>query len=378
MQGKLRTAIILAAGLIAVTYSNIGLNLISPAIAKTTAEPAPATTDGDLLTQAQAIFGKLPASMLGSEHDTPAMIALGKQLYFEKAISINKTQSCNSCHPLDNKGAGADHLKTGKGAKGKSGDRNDPSTLNAGFQIAQFWDGRAATLEDQAKGPPLNPIEMGMANGNAVAKRLKQIGHYPADFKKAFPGQKNPVTFDNFAKAVAAFERTLISRGRLDRFIDGDKQALNEQEMEGMRTFIKIGCVQCHNGPNLGGTTYQKLGMFHAYSNLKDVGRFKITHVESDKYFFKVASLRNVTLTAPYFHDGEVNSLAEAVDKMAYMQLDKKLTDQEIKNILRFLTTLADEKITSASLLKTSADTTVWVPPLTKDIPQGEAGDLVR
>jgi thiosulfate dehydrogenase len=148
--------------------------------------------------------------------------------------------------------------------------------------------------------------------------------------------------------------------------------------MQGMRTFIQIGCVQCHNGPNLGGTTYQKLGVFHAYSNREDVGRFKVTHVESDKYVFKVASLRNVTLTAPYFHDGEVSNLAEAVDKMAYMQLDKKLTDEEIKNILRFMTTLADEKITTAPPLKMSADPAAWVPPLTKDIPQGEAGDLVR
>jgi cytochrome c peroxidase len=357
MQRKLRTSIILAAGLVAVTYSNIGPNLISPAIAESTAAPAPATTDGDLLTQAQSIFGKLPASMPGSERDTPAMIALGKKLYFEKAISINKTQSCNSCHPLDSKSAGADHLKTGKGAEGKSGDRNDPSTMNAGYQIAQFWDGRAATLEDQAKGPPLNPIEMGMANGEAVAKRLKETGHYPADFKKAFPDQKDPVTFDNFAKAVAAFERTLISRGRLDRFIGGDKQALTPQEMDGMRTFIKVGCVQCHNGPNLGGTTYQKLGVFHPYPNRDDVGRFKVTNLEGDKYTFKVASLRNVTLTAPYFHDGEVSNLPEAVKQMAFMQLDKKLKDEEINNILQFLSTLADEKLTTA-------------PPMTTTVPR--------
>jgi len=354
MQTKSRTSIILAAGLIAVAYSDISQNLISPAMAKSTAEALPATTDGDLLTQAQSIFGKLPASMPGSEHDTPAMIALGKKLYFEKVISINKTQSCNSCHPLDNKGAGADHLKTGKGAKGKSGDRNDPSTMNAGYQIAQFWDGRAATLEDQAKGPPLNPIEMGMANGEAVEKRLKEIDHYPVDFGKAFPDQKDPVTFVNFAKAVAAFERTLISRGRLDRFINGDKKALTPQEMSGMRTFISVGCVQCHSGPNLGGTTYQKLGVFHPYANRKDLGRFKVTNLESDKYVFKVASLRNVTLTAPYFHDGEVSNLSKAVTQMAFMQLDKKLKDEELNNILQFLSTLADEKLTSATPMKTT------------------------
>ncbi len=378
MQRKSRTAILLAAGLIAATYLDMGWNLISPAAAQSPAQAAPGTPDGDLLRQAQAVFGKLPASMPGSEHDTPAMISLGKNLYSEKAISINKTQSCNSCHPLNNKGAGADHLKTGKGAEGKSGDRNDPSTMNAGFQIAQFWDGRAATLEEQAKGPPLNPIEMGMATAEAVTKRLKEISHYPADFKKAFPDQKDPVTFDNFAKAVAAFERTLISRGRFDRYIAGDKQALTGQEMEGMRTFIQIGCVQCHNGPNLGGTTYQKLGLFHAYPNDKDLGRFKVTKLETDKFVFKTSSLRNVTLSAPYFHDGEVGNLAEAIDKMAYLQLDKKLKDKQINNILRFLTTLADEKLTTTAPMKVNAPPTAWVAPLMKDIAQGETGEMVR
>ncbi|PKO32661.1 MAG: cytochrome C peroxidase [Betaproteobacteria bacterium HGW-Betaproteobacteria-7] len=378
MQRKVLTSLIMMAGLIAVGYSDFGRNLISPATAKSTAEAVPGTPDGDLLIQARAIFGKLPAAMPGSENDTPAMITLGKKLYFEKAISINKTQSCNSCHPLDNKGAGADNLKTGKGAEGKFGNRNDPATMNAGFQIAQFWDGRAATLEEQAKGPPLNPIEMGMANGEAVAKRLKEIAHYPADFKEAFPGQKDPVTFDNFAKAVAAFERTLISRGRFDRFIDGDKQALTKQEMDGMRTFINVGCIQCHNGPNLGGTTFQRMGVFHAYADREDMGRFKVTKLESDKYIFKTPVLRNVTLTAPYFHDGGVGNLAEAVDQMAYLQLDKKLTNEEINNVLRFLTTLADEKLTTTPPMKVNAPPTAWVPPQMKDIPQGDAGDLIR
>lgn len=395
MRKKLGPAIFLITGLSALIFSNMGGNLISQASAKSTTETpkktaksqavaaartikaVPGTPDGVLMMQAQALFGKLPATMPGSEQDTPAMIALGEKLYFEEAISINKTQSCNSCHPIDNKGAGVDHLKTGKGAEGKSGDRNDPPTMNAGFQFAQFWDGRAATLEDQAQGPPLNPIEMGMPNGEAVAERLKDIPEYPADFKKAFPGEKDPVTFDNFAKAVAAFERTLISRGRFDRFMDGDKQALTAQEMEGMRTFINVGCVQCHSGPNLGGMTFQKMGVFHEYSN-KDPGRFKVTNLESDKYVFKVPMLRNVTLSAPYFHDGEVGNLAEAVDMMGYMQLNRELQDEEINNILRFMTTLADAKRTSAPPLEIKGSSAAWVVPLMKDIPQGEEGDLIR
>jgi len=338
----------------------------------------PGTPDGVLLMQAQALFGNLPATMPGSEQDTPAMITLGKRLYFEKNISINRTQSCNSCHFIDNKGAGADNLKTGKGALGKSGDRNDPSTMNAGFQIAQFWDGRAATLEEQAKGPPLNPIEMGMPNAEALVERLNAIEHYPTDFKIAFPGEKDPVTFDNFAIAVAAFERTLISRGRFDRFVAGDKHALTEQEMEGMRTFINVGCVQCHSGPNLGGMTLQKLGVFHGYRNDKDLGRFKLTNLERDKYIFKVTMLRNVTLSAPYFHDGAIGNLAEAVDQMGYLQLNKQLTDEEIESILGFLTTLADAERTTAPPLEVKVSSAAWVAPLMKDIPQGEQGELIR
>ena len=406
MQKKLRAVVVLATGLSALVSSDLGGNLISPASAESTTaahknatkvqeaepsralvNPTPETPDGVLLMQAHALFGKLPATMPGSERDTPAMIALGKKLYFEQGVSINKTQSCNSCHPIDNKGAGADNRKTGKGAEGKFGDRNDPPTLNAGFQIAQFWDGRAATLEQQAQGPPLNPIEMGMPNAAAVVERLNGMQEYPADFKKAFPGDKDPVTFDNFAKAIAAFERTLISRGRFDRLMEGDKQALTGQEMEGMRTFVNVGCVQCHSGPNLGGMTFQKMGVFHAYNNDSDLGRVKVTKLESDKFVFKVPMLRNVTMTAPYFHDGEAGNLAEAVDQMGYLQLDKKLQDVEINAILRFLTTLADTERTTAPPVEPAAPVTpvdaakssaAWTPPQMEDIPQGESGDLIR
>ena len=384
MRKKLGTVVFLVTGLSALIVSDMGGNLISQASAESavdasrTSKAVPGTPDGVLLMQAHALFGKLPATMPGSEQDTPAMIALGKKLYFEKAISINKTQSCNSCHPIDDKGAGADNLKTGKGAIGKSGDRNDPPTMNAGFQIAQFWDGRAATLEEQAQGPPLNPIEMGMPNAEALVERLKGTNHYSADFKQAFPDEKDSVTFDNFAKAVAAFERTLITQGRFDRFMDGDKQAFIEQEMEGMRTFIDVGCVQCHSGPNLGGMTFQKMGVFHEYTNVKDIGRFKVTNLESDKYVFKVPILRNVTLSAPYFHDGEVGNLSEAVDQMGYLQFDKKLKDEEIENILSFLTTLADAERTTAPPIEAKTSSAAWVPPLMKDIPQGEKGDLIR
>lgn len=396
MRKKIGASVFLITGLSALFFFTMGFNLMPQATAQSTAnvqnkevktqavdtsptiKAVPGTPDGVLLMQAHALFGKLPATMPGSENDTPALIALGENLYFEEAISINETQSCNSCHPIDNKGAGADHLKTGLGALGESGPRNDPPTLNAGYQIAQFWDGSAATLADQAKGPPLNPIEMGMPDGESIAKRLKGIASYPAEFEKAFPGEKDPVIFDNFAKAVAAFERTLISRGRFDRLMDGDKQPLTAKEMEGMRTFINVGCVQCHSGPNLGGMTFQKMGVFNDYDNVKDLGRFEVTNLESDKYVFKVPMLRNVTLTAPYYHDGEVGNLAEAVDQMGYLQLDKELKDEELNNILRFLTTLADAELTTAQPLEVKASATDWAPPLMEDVPKGEKGDLIR
>ncbi len=396
MRKALGVVVFSITGLSTLILSDMGSHLMSQASAKPAAEategaansqPAeasrtiiaavPGTPDGVLLMQAHALFGRLPATMPGGEQDTPAMIALGKSLYFETAISINKTQSCNSCHPIDDNGPGADNLKTGRGAIGKSGDRNDPPTMNAGYQIAQFWDGRAPTLEKQAQGPPLNPIEMGMPDAAALVERLKGIDHYPADFKAVFPGEDDPVTFDNFARAVAAFERTLVTRGRFDRFMDGDGQALAEQELAGMRTFIDVGCVHCHSGPNLGGMTFQKLGVFHAYSNTKDPGRFKVTNLESDRYVFKVPMLRNATLSAPYFHDGEVGNLPEAVDRMGYLQLDRKLNDVEIRNILGFLTTLADAERTTAPMAAETISAT-WVPPLMTDVPQGEQGDLIR
>ena len=396
MQKKIGTIVFLVTGLSALFLSNMGGILTSQAADKSIVEvqknaaksqvaeisrtfgAVPGTPDGVLLMQVHALLGKLPVTMPGGEQDTPAMIDLGKKLYFEEGISINKTQSCNSCHPIDNNGIGADNRKTGKGATGKFGDRNDPPTMNAGFQIAQFWDGRAATLEKQSQGPPLNPIEMGMADGEAVVERLKSMKHYLTDFKHAFPGEKDPVTYNNFAKAVAAFERTLISRGRFDHFMDGNKQAITEQEMEGMRTFINVGCVQCHSGPNLGGMTFQKIGVFHEYANKADFGRFKVTNLESDKYVFKVPMLRNVTLSAPYFHDGQMGNLSEAVDQMGYLQLNRKLKDEEINNMLRFFTTLADMERTTAPPIGTKAASALWVPPLMKDIPQGEEGDFIR
>lgn len=296
----------------------------------------------ELQKKAKVSFGEMPDKMPGSEKDTPERIALGKKLYFDTILSINNSQSCNSCHNIEGKSAGVDNLPTSPGALGKNGDRNSPTTLNAGFHFAQFWDGRAKDLKEQAKGPVLNPIEMAMPSPAEVVKRLKAHSEYPDLFAKAFPDEKDPVTYDNMAEAIAAFERTLITYDKLNDFIKGDYKALNKGELEGLALFIENGCTSCHNGVALGGNSFRKLGQVNEYKT-EDLGRYKVTKDPNDKYLFKVPSLRNVALTAPYFHDGSIKTLDEAVKLMAYHQLGKELKEDEVKRIVQFLGTLTDK-----------------------------------
>jgi cytochrome c peroxidase len=280
--------------------------------------------------------------MPGSENDTEARIQLGKKLYFEENISINDTQSCNSCHRVDENLGGVDNLPTSKGAKGDIGGRNAPTTLNAGFHIAQFWDGRAPDLAAQAKGPVLNPIEMGMPDEASVLERLKEH-NYEALFKQAFPDVEQPLTYDNFAEAVAAFERTLITRDRFDDFLAGKRGALSKDEKKGLTLFIKTGCADCHNGALLGGDSYEKMGVVEDYANTEDVGRYAVTKKDEDKYVFKVPSLRNIALTAPYFHDGKAATLEDAVKQMASLQLGEELNQEQVGLIVAFLGSLSDK-----------------------------------
>lgn len=285
----------------------------------------------------------LPDKMPGAEKDTPAMIKLGEKLYFEKRMSINGKQSCNDCHRVDNNFAGVDHEATSPGAEGKRGDRNSPTTLNAGFHFAQFWDGRAKDLEEQAKGPVLNPVEMAMPTEAEVIKRLNEDKEYPKLFKAAFPGEEKPINYDTFARAIAAFERTLITRDRFDDFLKGDDKAITAIELKGLDLFLNTGCITCHTGPTIGGNMYQKIGVIHPYPNQKDLGRIKITNEEWDELRFKVPSLRNVAITWPYFHDGNVAQLNEAVKQMAYMQLGKELTKDEVEALTAFLNAMTDK-----------------------------------
>jgi len=303
-----------------------------------------AATPSELRTGALKVLEPIPEKMPGSENDTPARVKLGRDLFFEKKLSANNTQSCNSCHAVDHNRGGVDNEPTSPGAFGKRGGRNSPTVLNAGFHIAQFWDGRAKTLEDQAKGPVLNPGEMGMPSEAAVVEKLKAEKKYVGAFKKAFPGDSDPVTYDNFAKAVGSFERTLRTHDRFDDFLKGDDKALTAAELKGLDTFLSIGCTTCHTGPLLGGNDYKKLGILNAYENTADKGRIEVTKEDYDEFVFKVPSLRNIALTAPYFHDGSQKTLEQTVQKMAWLQLGKKLSAEETSDLTAFLRALSDKK----------------------------------
>ena len=299
----------------------------------------------ETLKQAKSVFAQIPDKMPGSENDTKELVALGKKLYFEKKLSINDSQSCNSCHLLDAKGKdGVDNEKTSAGALGKKGDRNSPSSLNAGFHIAQFWDGRAKDLAEQARGPILNPVEMGMPSEKAVEDKLKNIPEYQQAFARAYPGVESPITYTNLVNAIAAFERTLVTEDRFDDFLAGDLDAISEDEAKGLQMFMNTGCTACHSGAMVGAAMYQKMGVLKPYKNKEDTGRFKVTGNEADKYFFKVPSLRNVANTSPYFHDGGAATLEEAIKTMGEIQLGRNLDDDTVDLIAKFLGTMSKKK----------------------------------
>lgn len=293
--------------------------------------------------QAVAIFGVLPEA---ADPNSP-MAILGRKLYFETALSASNTISCNSCHMLDK--FGVDNLPTSPGHDGRNGTRNSPTVYNAWFHVAQFWDGRASDLTEQAKGPILNPIEMGLPNEAAAVKKIKEIKDYAALFAAAYPDTKDPITYQNIADAIAAYEKCLSTPSPFDRYMSGDRSALTAEQQAGMLTFINSGCITCHIGPGIGGSMFQKFGLINGpyweftKSTLQDKGKAEVTKNQADEYFFKVPSLRNITKTAPYFHDGSVQDLSEAVKIMAKTQLGKDLSDEETKSIIAFLESLTGE-----------------------------------
>jgi cytochrome c peroxidase len=269
---------------------------------------------------------------------TDDMVTLGRMLYFDPRLSKSQKISCNSCHDLAT--YGVDNQPTSDGHKGQTGDRNSPSVFNAAAHFVQFWDGRAPDVEAQAKGPVLNPVEMAMPAERVVVTVLESMPEYVDLFRRAFPNDRKPVSYDNMARAIGAFERKLMTPSRWDQFLKGDRTALTPEEQAGFKTFVAMGCRTCHAGALLGGSFYQKMGVAKPFPRSADPGREKVTKNAADQGVFKVPSLRNVEKTGPYFHDGKTRDLDQAVRDMGEYQLGRTLTAEETKQIVDFLKVL--------------------------------------
>lgn len=297
-----------------------------------------------VLAKVKPMFTAVPDKMPGSENDTDPKIKLGEKLYFETALSNTGDMSCNTCHDIAT--AGVDNKPTSEGTNGIPGPRNSPTVFNAGFHFVQFWDGRAADLNEQAGGPILNPAEMAIADSATAVAKIKAIPEYAALFTEAFG--ENSINFENITEAMAAFERTLVSHDRFDSFLKGDLKAITKAEVEGLDLFLGKACVTCHTGSMLGANMYQKNGLITPYHNLEDEGRFEVTGNEQDKFMFKVPALRNIGLTGPYFHDGGVESLEETIIMMGDMQLMQQISDEEASRIAAFLKTMNGNRFTKS------------------------------
>jgi cytochrome c peroxidase len=302
------------------------------------APPASAPASSQAQAPRTDLFAPLPESIPGGVTASQALVDLGRMLYYDPRLSKSQQISCNSCHALDQ--YGVDSQPTSDGHKGQMGTRNSPTVYNAALHIAQFWDGRAPDVEAQAKGPVLNPVEMAMASEQVVVRVLQSMPEYVEAFGQAFPGEAQPMTYDNMAKAIGAFERRLMTPSRFDAFVKGDLTALTPDERTGFDLFVSAGCPACHAGALLGADSFQRLGAVKAYPRTDDAGRFDVTKSEADRFVFKVPSLRNIEKTGPYFHDGRVASLEDAIRQMGEYQLGKPLGDAEVRQIVVFLKTL--------------------------------------
>ncbi len=312
----------------------------------TSAAPAKPTTSvaEPLMANAQALFKVIPASapVLPGNEATPAKRDLGRMLFFDPRLSASHAISCASCHNIGL--GGTDNQPTSIGHHWQRGARNAPTVLNAVFNTAQFWDGRAADLQAQAGGPMVNPVEMASPEAH-VTEQLKGIPGYHDVFAKAFPGETDPITLVNVEKSIAVFEAGLLTPDApFDRYLKGDASALTAAQKQGLQLFINKGCAACHGGINVGGGMYAKFGVVStpdaAMRPPGDKGRSAVTGMTGDDYIFKVPTLRNIALTAPYFHTGSVWDLRQAVEVMANAQLGATLTAPEIDNITAFLGSL--------------------------------------
>ena len=290
---------------------------------------------------ARSLFKPIPsqAPALKDIESTPERVELGKMLYFEPRLSESHAISCNSCHIVGL--GGVDVEETSIGHRWQRGPRNAPTVLNAVFNTAQFWDGRADNLREQAGGPLVNPIEMGTTEKHVV-EQLKATPGYVEKFQQAFPDESNPLNFDNVRNAIALFEATLLTpNAPFDRYLKGDETALTDTQQEGLQLFISKGCAACHKGINVGGGMYAPFGVVEKpgaeFLPPTDKGRFEVTKTVSDEYVFKVPTLRNIALTPPYFHTGKSWDLRQAVAVMGVSQLGAELTDEEVDKITAFM-----------------------------------------
>jgi len=285
-----------------------------------------------------------------------AQVELGKKLYFDPRLSKSGFISCNSCHNLSM--GGTDNLKTSIGHNWQQGPINAPTVLNSSMNVAQFWDGRAADLKEQAGGPIANPGEMASTHTLAIDV-IKSIPQYVVEFKQVFGDSE--INIDRVTQAIAEFEKTLVTpNSRFDQWLLGDKDAITATELEGYQLFKMSGCVACHNGPAVGGSSFQKMGVVEPYQAKSPAeGLAAVTGKDADRFKFKVPTLRNVEMTYPYFHDGEAETLTEAVDIMGRLQLGKKFTDEENAKIVAFLKTLTgDQPSFLMPILPPSTDST--------------------
>jgi cytochrome c peroxidase len=327
------------------------------------AAPKAAKIDRALLAAFQPVTGPAESK---ENPITDDKVKLGRQLYFETRLSKNHDISCATCHGLET--FGVDNKPVSEGHKKQLGTRNSPTVYNAAFQFAQFWDARAKTVEEQAQKPITNAVEMAIKDDAQVVAVVKSIPEYVASFKKAFPDAKDPLTIENVGNAIGAFERTLVTTGKWDKYLGGDDAALSDAEKAGLAKYLEVGCQTCHMGKLLGGSIMQKLGLVKPWDkNTKDQGRFEVTKQDADKMMFKVPQLRNVAKTAPYYHDGSVATLEEATKLMAEYQLGKKLTDEETASIVTFLKALTDD-LPAADLLKQPE-----LPPKSAKTPKPDA-----
>jgi cytochrome c peroxidase len=295
----------------------------------------------EILDMAKKTFKPIPQKppTLMNDPITDEKVHLGKMLFFDPRLSASALISCNTCHNLGL--GGADYQEASVGHGWHRGKRNAPTVLNSVFNKAQFWDGRAKDLMEQAKGPVQASVEMNNSP-DMVIKTLKSMPQYNEMFKKAFPHASDPVTFDNMARAIEAFEATLLTPDSpFDKYLKGDPKALNAEEKAGLKLFITKGCSSCHGGVNVGGAGYYPFGVVEKPSvhirPVEDKGRFTVTKTRSDEYVFKAPSLRNIELTPPYFHSGKVWNLKEAISIMGSAQLGIKLSESEVNTILSFL-----------------------------------------